>query len=98
MASPDTSETGEPIYDPRSNPRRGVRVKPLPRFAHPAFRRLCSDVRVLIQSHLSTWKLADREIHDDKIIHANLIYWSSALRFVNHIEYLGTSNATTRTR
>lgn len=78
--------------DPRSRPHRGVRVKPLPRIMHPIFRRFVADLDKLAQSHLSTWKLAERSCGEFPQVNANLIYWSSVRRFLNHLEYLGTTN------
>ena len=78
--------------DPRSYPDRGVRIKPMPRIMHRAYRRFVRDVSFYVRSHISTWKLANREIHEDRIIQANLIYWESVLKFLDHLEYLGTSN------
>ena len=81
-----------PQYDARSRPRRGVRIKPLPRHHHREFRRLVAEATCYIRSQISTWKLASREIHGERIIQAQLIYWESALRWMSHLEYLGTHN------
>lgn len=85
-------EQNETLYDPRKNPKRGVRIKPLPRIVQPAFRRFCAEVRVYAQSQVSTWKLAKREYADLPFVHTNLVYWQSVVKFINHLEYLGTSN------
>ena len=77
-------------YDARRDPRRGVRIRPLPRHQHREFRRLCADVTMYIQSQLSTWRLAARGGADGPIVQAQLVYWSSALRWMQHLEYLAT--------
>lgn len=89
-SNPDPPPGSPAPYDARRRPRRGVRVKPLPRHMHREFRRLCADSTTYIRSQISTWKLADRTVFDEPIIQANLIYWTSALRWMSHLEYFGT--------
>lgn len=81
-------------YDARRNPRRGVRVNPLPRHMHREFTRFMAESRLYLQSQLSTWKLAARELPDEPYVQAQLVYWSAALRWMNQLEYLGTTNGT----
>lgn len=91
---PDRGPRDPRPYDPRRNPRRGVRVKPLPRSMHREFRRFCADLAVLARSHQSTWRLARRDAADEPIVDANLIYWESVIKFLSYLEYLGTTNDT----
>lgn len=77
-------------YDVRSQPQRGVRVHRLPRYAIPAFKRLCGELRTHAQSHYSTWRWAASE-SDSHTVHANAIYWRSVIKYLSHLEYLGTN-------
>lgn len=77
--------------DARSDPNRGVSITPLPKHMHPAFRQLCDDLRRHAQSHYSTWKYATH-ISDGSMVNANAIYWRCVLRYINTLEYLGTTN------
>lgn len=81
-------ENGE--YDARARPKRGVHVKGLPFHMLPEFRVFCSELRTHAQSHISTWRLAKREVDHD-IVDKQLAYWRSALKYINTIEYLGTT-------
>jgi hypothetical protein len=86
MASGDHEQNG---HDPRSNPNRGVRVRPLPEDMHDVFTAFVSELRVHVDSHLSTWRAAMR-IDDSDMTLREYIYWHSARRYLNTIEYLGT--------
>lgn len=92
MGKKKSKGTGDDGYDPRANPERGVRIEPLPVECHPAFRRFVESVVWLIQSHTSTWQHAKLTNPNEPMIDANLVYWYSCRRFMNYLEYLGTSN------
>jgi hypothetical protein len=85
-------------YDPRKNPQRGVRVKPLPRATHGVFTAFMLEYRCLVQSHISTWALANREMMGTAVVESNLIYWRSVLRSLDHIIYLATQNDPSKRR
>ena len=97
MADDEETPSREPReYDVRRNPRRGVRIHPLPRGHHREFRRLCAESIVYIQSQLSTWHLAARDTPDHAFVQGQLVYWSAALRWMRHLEYFATHNAPPR--
>lgn len=79
-------------YDARRNPNRGVRVRPLPKRWHSRFRQFCRELQQLADSHHSTIRLATREDVLTDQFNAHAIYWRSVKRFINYLEYLGTSN------
>lgn len=83
-------------YDARGNPRRGVTVKPLPAFMHAEFRRFCRDFTHHAQSHYGTWKLAATQFAEPHV-HANAIFWRSAIRLMSVIEAMGVGHATVGT-
>ena len=85
-------------YDCRRRPQRGGNVRPMRRSHHADFRRFLSEARRHAQSHLSTWKLAERTVENEPIIQANLIYWASYIKALTHLEYLGTTNDPGRNR
>lgn len=78
--------------DPRSHPRRGVRVRPMPVMTHVQFRAFLEQVQLLVMEHRDTWRLA--KIEDPTSVYAQDMhtYWSHAFKFLNYLEYLGTSN------
>lgn len=86
------SEIDPADYDARRIPRGTRTIDPLRRSMHREFIRFMLDARRVAQRHLSTWKLADRSIHDDRIIQANLIYWSSHIKTIDTLIYQGTCN------
>lgn len=92
------SDPDEAPYDPRRNPERGVRVHPLPRSYHRRFAAFVAELDVMAQSHLATWRLAVREGLDDRVVNANLVYWTSFRKALNTIEYLGTTNDPSKRR
>ena len=81
-----------PNYDARANPNRGVRVHPMPKMTHRRFKRFLREMDALCQSHQSTWRLAMREKCDEATVNVNLLYWTAARKFINLLEYLGTTN------
>jgi hypothetical protein len=92
MGGIDETKDMNPNYDARRNPRRGVKVPPLPRHVHSEFRRFCDGLRTHAQSHLSTWTLA-KSYGDDVMTRGQTAYWRAVLKYINYIEYLGTTNA-----
>lgn len=68
------------------------RVSPLPRFMHKRFIALCNDIRDHANRHYGTWRRASHFSDAIEVV-ANAIYWRSVVRFINTLEYLGTSNA-----
>jgi hypothetical protein len=91
MESDHEGKAPPPPYDIRKNPCRGVRVPPLPRHVHHDFRRFCDGLRAHAQSHLSTITLA-RSSHENAWTRGELAYWRSCLKYINTLEYLGTTN------
>lgn len=85
-------------YDIRGRPDRGTRVDPLPPHMHREFTRFLRQVDGLVQSHLSTYALADREGADPEHYAAIHLYWLSARKFLRHLEYLGARNDPRRRR
>jgi hypothetical protein len=92
MENDDEGREAEPLYDIRRNPRRGVRVKPLPKYVHDEFRQFCDGLRQHAQSHLSTVRLAKASAENQWVI-CQSVYWHNCLKYINTIEYLGTANA-----
>lgn len=86
---------GEPGYDPRKEPNRGVRVPPLPRHVHSEFRDFVDGLRSHAQSHLSTLTLA-RNSGLGEWSAPRERYWRSVLKYLNTVEYLGTANVRNR--
>jgi hypothetical protein len=81
---------GDKVQRRRGDMRhRGVRVSPLPRFMHGEFSRFCQELRCHAQSHYATWRTAIG-YSDHGVVHANAIYWRSIVKYINHLEYLGT--------
>jgi hypothetical protein len=76
-------------YDPRSKPNRGVRVRPLPEDMHDVFTAFVSELRVHVDSHLSTWRAA-MKVDDSDMTLREYVYWDSARRYLNTLEYMGT--------
>jgi hypothetical protein len=68
---------------------RGVRVRPLPTYMFLEFRRFCRELQAHAQSHYGTWRQA-LHYSDDSVVHAHAIYWRSVMRYLHHLEYLGT--------
>jgi hypothetical protein len=89
---------GDDDRDLRRKPRRGVRIDPLPTHMHREFSRFVSQLDAMIQSHISTYALADREGADRAHFDAVEIYWRSARKFLRHAEYLGTRNGARKGR
>jgi len=80
---------GELPSDQRRNPKRGVRVIPLPKVMHARFAVLCSQLRDHARSHRSTWALASR-IYPTPAGDRQLSYWDAVIKYINTLEYLGT--------
>lgn len=77
--------------DCRARPNRGVRVHPLPPYMHQEFKRFLAECKMHAYSNKSTWQLAIQYDQSPWTIHQHM-YWSSALKYLNHLEYLGTHN------
>lgn len=84
--------------DVRARPDRGVKVDPLPKFMHQRFSEFCQGMRALCNSHIGTYQHALREGVDETYVRSQLIYWMSARKFINHIEYMGTHHDSPKRR
>ncbi len=92
MSTDDIPDDSHPAYDIRSRPKRGVRVKALPKHVHREFKEFCDGLRAHAQSHLGTIYLA-KSSSENYWVTCQIVYWKNALKYINTIEYLGTANA-----
>ena len=85
----------DPYKADRKKYRTVRTIKPLPRSMHPEFHRFCADLAEWARNQRDTFT-QERIGYDNDIIITLHEYYAHVVKFLNHLEYLGTNNASER--